>query len=124
MPIKRENIMEKMIAYCGLTCTDCPAYTATQANDREALERVAAQWRKAFKAPEITADSILCDGCLNSNGRLSGYCKSCQIRVCAGERGVTNCAACDEYACETLRGFFKHAPEAENTLDSLRAARA
>ncbi|MCK4356498.1 DUF3795 domain-containing protein [Candidatus Bipolaricaulota bacterium] len=25
--------MEKMIAYCGLICTNCPAYIATQKND-------------------------------------------------------------------------------------------
>jgi hypothetical protein len=35
--------MDKIIAYCGLVCADCPAYIATPANDREALERVAAQ---------------------------------------------------------------------------------
>jgi hypothetical protein len=27
------NLMDKMIAYCGLVCTDCDAYIATQAND-------------------------------------------------------------------------------------------
>ena len=37
--------MDKIIAYCGLVCSDCSAYVATQANDQEALERVAAQWR-------------------------------------------------------------------------------
>jgi hypothetical protein len=34
---------DRIIAYCGLVCTDCPAYIATQADDRVALERVAAQ---------------------------------------------------------------------------------
>ena len=34
--------MAEMIAYCGLVCTACPAYIATQANDRAALEQVAA----------------------------------------------------------------------------------
>jgi len=31
--------MNKIVAYCGLVCSDCPAYIATQANDRAALER-------------------------------------------------------------------------------------
>jgi hypothetical protein len=34
--IKREEertCMDRMIAYCGLVCTDCEAYIATQAND-------------------------------------------------------------------------------------------
>lgn len=118
------EIMEQMIAYCGLECTECPAYKATQANDRKALEAVAAQWREAFNLTDLTADSVICDGCLSTTGRLTGYCHTCQIRACASERGMENCAACDEYACEKLRGFFEHAPEAEKRLDSLRIARA
>lgn len=49
--------MDKMIAYCGLVCTNCPAYVATQADDRDALEKVAAQWREQFNSPEITNDT-------------------------------------------------------------------
>ena len=30
--------MDKIVAYCGLECTGCPAYVATQADDRAALE--------------------------------------------------------------------------------------
>jgi hypothetical protein len=117
--------MDKIIAYCGLVCTDCPAYIATQADDRDALERVAAQWREEFNAPEITADSIICDGCLgNDGGRLSGYCSVCEIRACGVARGVVNCAHCAEYArqggCEKLEGFFAHAPDARTVLDEVR----
>ena len=113
--------MDRIVAYCGLVCTNCPAYTATQADDRTALERVAAEWREAFNAPEITADSIICDGCLGHNGgRLSGYCSECQIRACGVERGVVNCAHCADYACEKLEGFFGHAKEARAVLDEVR----
>lgn len=45
--------MNQMIAYCGLVCTDCAAYKATQANDQAALEKVAAEWREQFN-PGIT----------------------------------------------------------------------
>jgi len=115
--------MDKMIAYCGLTCTDCPAYLATQADDRQALERVAAQWREQFNEPRITTDAVICDGCLG-DGRLSGYCSMCQIRVCAVEREVTNCAHCADYACDKLGAFFEHAPEARALLDQLTAGLA
>jgi len=121
--------MDKMIAYCGLTCTECPAYIATQSNSQEALEKVAAQWREQFKAPEITAASIICDGCLATTGRLSGYCLQCQIRACAVERGRAvehgrvNCAHCDDYeSCEKLAEFLVHAPEAKATLEKIRQA--
>lgn len=112
--------MDRIIAYCGLVCSECPAYVATQANDRAALERVAAEWREAFNAPEITADSIICDGCLGSNGgRLSGYCSICEIRACGVERCVVNCAHCTDYACDKLGKFFGDASEARATLDEI-----
>jgi hypothetical protein len=114
--------MNQMIAYCGLTCTDCPAYQATQANDQEALENVAAAWRELFNRPEITADNILCDGCI-VDGRKSGYCSTCDIRPCARERGVETCALCADYeSCEHLTEFHTHAPEAKALLDKMRAA--
>ncbi|MBN2394629.1 MAG: DUF3795 domain-containing protein [Anaerolineae bacterium] len=115
--------MDKIIAYCGLNCAGCPAYVATQSGDPAALERVAAEWRVAFNAPEMTAESIICDGCLASiDGRLADYCSICEIRACAIERGVVNCAFCDDYGCAKLEGFLAQAPEARKTLEQLRAA--
>jgi hypothetical protein len=115
--------MEQMIAYCGLDCARCPACVATQADDREALERTAAMWREQFNAPEITADSIICDGCPATDGRLSGYCSICEIRACALGRGLETCAPCAEYdGCAKLAPFHQHSPEAKATLDGLRAA--
>ena len=115
--------MDKMIGCCGLTCTNCPAFMATQANDSAALERVALQWREEFNAPEITTATILCDGCMGG-GRLSGYCSTCKIRACAVEREVVTCAYCTEYDadCELLTSFLVHAPEAKVTLTAIRAA--
>ena len=114
--------MDKIIGYCGLNCAGCPAYIATQADDMAALERVAAEWRVAFNAPEMTADSIICDGGLASiGGRLAGYCGMCEIRACALERNLASCAFCDDYGCTKLEGFLAQAPEARATLEQLRA---
>jgi hypothetical protein len=114
-----------MIAYCGLICTECPAYLATQADDRQALARVAAQWREQFNQPDITADSVTCDGCLGG-GQLSGYCSTCEIRDCAAERlGLltsTNCAHCEDYPCRKLDAFLDHVPEARALLDKARSS--
>lgn len=112
--------MDKIIAYCGLVCSDCPAFIATQADDRAALERVAAQWREEFDAPDITVDSVICDGCLGGGHKCS-HCFECEVRACGLERGVLNCAHCDEYACEKLEGFFGFVPDARAILDSVRA---
>ena len=111
--------MNKIIAYCGLVCTDCPAYIATLADDREALEKVAAQWREEYSSPNITAESVICDGCLN-DGRKCSHCFECDIRACAMGRGVVNCGRCPDYVCEQLEGFFGFVPDARTVLDEIR----
>ena len=112
--------MDKMIAYCGLVCTDCPAYTATQENDQAALERVAAQWREEYNAPDITVESVICDGCLTKGGRKCSHCSECEVRACGVARGVVNCAHCSDYACEKLESFFGFVPDAQAVLDEVR----
>jgi hypothetical protein len=111
--------MNRIVAVCGLICSDCPAYVATQADDRAALERVAAEWRQAYNAPNITVESVICDGCLDG-GRKCGHCAECNIRACGVARGVANCAHCPDYGCEKLEGFFGFVPQARATLDEIR----
>ena len=112
--------MDKIIAYCGLVCSDCSAYIATQADDQAALEQVAAQWREEYNVPDITVESVICDGCLTDEGRKCSHCFDCKIRACGMERGVVNCAYCDDYACEELEGFFGFVPDAKVLLDGIR----
>jgi hypothetical protein len=111
--------MNRIVAVCGLICSDCPAYVATQADDRAALERVAAEWRQAYNAPNITVESVICDGCLDGE-RKCGHCAECNIRACGVARGVANCAHCPDYGCEKLQGFFGFVPQARATLDEIR----
>jgi hypothetical protein len=111
----------KIVAYCGITCSSCDAYLATQSRDQAELERVAAAWREQFD-PSITAASIVCDGCLTVTGRLAGYCDVCPIRACATDRGVASCALCYDYVCSTLQGQLDHAPQLRVTLDAMRKA--
>jgi hypothetical protein len=113
--------MERMIAYCGLVCTDCPAYVATQAGDIAALKRVASQWREEFNSPDISVENIRCDGCLTDQGYKFGHCSQCPIRACGMERGVPNCGHCGDYACDQLQEFFGLVPEARTLLDSVHA---
>ena len=109
---------ERIIAYCGLVCTKCPAYTATQADDMEALKQLAETWSQQFGSA-ITAADCICDGCLG-DGRKIGHCSECGVRACAIERGVVNCAHCADYGCKTLADFLKAAPEAKATLEQIR----
>lgn len=110
--------MEKMIAFCGLVCTECPAFIATQKEDDEERKKVAEMWSKEFKV-ELKPEDINCDGCLADSERLFSHTKVCEIRKCGLDRKVANCAHCDEYACEKLTAFFKMAPQAKTTLDEI-----
>ena len=54
--------MQKMIAFCGVICTECPVYIATQKNDDERREKVAQKWSSADEPRK--PEDINCDGCL------------------------------------------------------------
>lgn len=108
-----------MTAYCGLDCSKCEAYLATQSDSDERRADVAEKWSALYHA-EIKADQINCDGC-KSGGRKFFHCENmCEIRKCCISKGADNCAACNDYVCETLSGFIKMAPEAGKALERLR----
>ena len=112
--------MDKMIAFCGLTCTECPAFIATQKDDDEERKKVAELWSKEFNS-DIKPEDINCDGCLTEESdRLFSHCKVCEIRKCGREKEIENCAYCDDYACEKLTKFFDMAPEAKTSLAEIR----
>ena len=107
-----------MIACCGLNCSECEAYIATQTNDNDKRIEVAKNWSEQFKE-DIKPEDINCNGC-RSEGQKFSYCSTCEIRKCCIDKDVPNCAGCDIYACDKLESFFEHAPEARTALDNLR----
>ena len=112
--------MERKIATCGLTCTECPGYIATQNQDVEAIAKVAEMWSAEFDA-KLTAEDCWCDGCRSDVGPWMSHCAECGIRACGVERGVETCAECADYACcDKLTEFFGFVPEAKVTLEGLR----
>jgi len=113
--------MTERTAFCGLDCFVCPAYQATQADSDEKRSKVAEQWSKMFGS-KVTPKEINCDGCKSDTGRLFTHCHTCEIRACASEKQVKNCAFCHDYGCETLTSFFEMAPEAKKNLESIRSA--
>lgn len=119
--------METIVAYCGLVCSECDAYVATQTNDLETLERLAQHAREELGVEDATAETTMCDGCLTESGRQIAYCATCEIRACGVERGVVNCAHCADYVhdgavCEKLEGFFTQVSDARRVLDEIRAS--
>ena len=110
--------MTSIIGYCGLTCSECPAYKATVDDDDALRAKTASEWSKMFNV-DIPPVAINCMGC-NTEGVKFHHCSECKIRSCGEARAVENCADCSEYACEKLEEFFKMVPEAKETLDGLR----
>jgi hypothetical protein len=110
--------MEKMIAVCGLACTDCPAFIATQNDDDAKRRKVAESW--SSEKFTLTAEDINCDGCLTKGGRLVAFCNDCEIRACGLERELANCAYCGDYPCVKLNKMFDQTSEARKNLDEIR----
>ena len=114
--------METMISYCGLECSQCPAFIAKKEDNEELRIKTAAQWSKQFNTP-VPPESINCDGCL-SEGVHSSYCQMCEIRKCAVEKGLTSCAFCDDYACEKLEQILGMEPSCRERLDEMRKGKS
>ena len=110
--------MENMIACCGITCTTCPAYIATRADDDAGRTAVAEDWSRRF-GMSLTPADINCDGC-HGDGRTIGHCTVCAIRLCCLEKKIDNCARCDAYPCATLIKFTVNVPFAKAALEKIR----
>lgn len=118
--------MDKMISYCGLSCNSCPVHMATIERDevrkqqmRESIvKQCAEQYHMQLRLEDITD----CDGCRANTGRLFSGCFECQIRKCAMERKIENCAYCNDYLCGKLEKHFLLNPDSEKNLKEIRKA--
>ena len=110
--------MEKMIAFCGIECTGCPAFIAYKTDDNELRKKTAEDWSKAFNA-DIPPEAVNCVGCLAPTGIKISYCQECEIRKCSLEKQVENCAHCVDYVCDKLKKWFENAPDAKKTLEEI-----
>jgi hypothetical protein len=109
--------MEKIIAYCGINCSECLAYLATQKGNLEEIETVAKEW--STSALSFKSEDIYCDGC-NQEGRIFTWCSECPIKICCQEKGLKNCAHCEDYFCDKLKITFDKVPLAKECLDKIR----
>lgn len=112
---------EKIVAFCGLICSECPAFIAKRTNDNELRKKAVKEWSSEDFPLKI--EDINCDGCI-SEGELFKHCMMCDVRKCGTGKGVVNCAYCVEYPCENLEGLwgFLQIPQAKEVLDEIRKA--
>jgi hypothetical protein len=111
--------MSNNISFCGLNCSDCPAFIARQTDDDEKRKETAELWAKEYNA-DIKPEDINCDGCHSDTGVVIGHAHVCEIRKCGQEKQVENCGFCVDYACEKLNPIFDMAPQAKETLDQMK----
>jgi len=100
------HMEEKHKAMCGLNCSSCAAFIATENNDNKLREKTAKDWTEKYGAqslnkPAIKPVEINCSGCL-SQGPLYKHCYECEIRKCGFDKGIENCAECEKYKCNKL----------------------
>lgn len=114
--------MEKVIAFCGYDCTNCPVYQATKKKDLELLRII------LYNAnPNATIESIGCLGCTECDNK-NHFCGKCQIRLCALDKKITNCGFCKDFPCNKLGSIspqtydFLEDIYKENFLNSLDKA--
>ena len=108
-----------MIAYCGIDCSECDNYLATQSGSQEDLKMVAEKLSKIYRA-EVIPEYVLCDGC-RAGERKSYFCDNlCKMHKCCTERKYYSCIECNEIPCKELQAEIKNKPKAMGNLNKLK----
>lgn len=105
--------MSEIMAYCGLMCSECPAYKATVADDAALRKQTAENWSSMFGA-NISPEQINCLGC--DSDVLFDHCNVCEIRSCAKEQTLEDCGKCASFPCGKVEGVLKHDEAARERL--------
>lgn len=103
------------MAYCGLNCEECPVFQATQNRDEVHKRWLAAE----YSSQELcfTTRDMTCHGCKTPLRLESRMCQGCQIRDCASQQMVKNCAHCIQYPCLLIRRFVSTETDARTSLE-------
>jgi hypothetical protein len=85
MPGKIEN---QLFAPCGMNCMVCYVHLKE-------------------KKP--------CSGCLGDDNHKPERCKTCKIKICTQEKGLTHCYKCSEFPCKQIKSLEKSYIKRYNT---------
>jgi len=91
--------MEPIWTRCGYRCDLCLAYAPNIEREPANRQVLSDGWFKYFGF-RIVPEQIRCDGCMAEDPELLDV--GCPVRPCAIEKGLDNCAQCDEYVCDRL----------------------
>ena len=91
--------MEPILTRCGYRCDLCLAYKPNVTREPANRQKLSDGWFKYFGF-RLPPEAIYCEGCMAENPELID--RSCPVRPCVMERGLDNCAQCEEYICDRL----------------------
>ncbi|MDF2523678.1 MAG: putative redox protein regulator of disulfide bond formation [Clostridiales bacterium] len=111
---QNELLESKDHAKCGLYCPACSAYIATR-EEPERLDVIANRLN-------LTREDLMCKGC--GSEQVSYFCRTCDIKSCANEKGYQGCAECIDMPCDKVLSFQRsgkpHRLEVVNSLNTLK----
>lgn len=114
---------ERLIAACGLDCTDCALRTS--ATNERAAEELAGWFREMGwikedeGVAEIQEHGPYCQGCRGD--RAVHWAANCWIlKCCVDEKGLSYCHECADFACPAL---VEWAAQNESYTEALNRSR-
>ncbi len=120
--LRTPNKINSMIAYCGIDCSRCKSFIATQSGNNEKLVQAAAELSKVYCA-EVKPEYVICDGCRQGK-RHSYYCSNmCKMKKCCIENKFNSCIECHDYPCKELQFELNNNPDAKDNLEKMKADR-
>ena len=113
--------LDPHIAYCGLDCYGCDVYQATKLDDDDRRKEYAAKVFDQFKVV-VEPAKVNCHGCRDERPK-TGFCAFCEVRKCAIDRGLENCATCEDYDCDKLRKVHAAMISVGKAVDGVASAK-
>jgi hypothetical protein len=114
---------ERLIAVCGLDCTDCALRTS--ATDERAAEELAGWFRgmgwiaEDGGVAEIQAHGPYCQGC--HGDRAVHWSADCWIlKCCVDDKGLSFCYECGDFPCQPLGEWAAQNERYTEAFDRLR----
>ena len=106
--------MKEIVGCCGYRCDLCQAYRENII-DVEHQQRTVRGWFKYY-GDKVPPEEACCDGCLDNRKNAKRINTDCNVRACAMEKGVSNCAHCAEYFCSKARGKIIRCSDVEKRV--------
>lgn len=91
--------MEPILTRCGYRCDLCLAYAPNVDKHPENRQLLSDGWFRYFGF-RLAPETIRCDGCMAEDPDLIDT--ACPVRPCVIERGLDNCAKCEDFVCDRL----------------------